>query len=73
MDDAAARAERPRIDAAVRRELARRLKGDAAAARVALDNDPVFRRALDVLAGARTARDVFAAAGLPAPSRTGRR
>jgi carboxyl-terminal processing protease len=71
--DSAAAAERPRIESAVRREMARRLGGDAAAARVALENDPVFRRAVEVLARARAARDVFAAAGVPAPTRTARR
>ena len=57
--------ERRGIERAVRRELARRLGGDAAAARVALEGDPVFEQALDILTRARTAREVFtiAAAG----------
>ena len=73
VDDRAAEQQRPRIEGAVRRELARRLAGDAAAARVGLESDPVFRRALDVLARTRTARDVFASAGLPAPRSAGAR
>jgi len=53
--------ERVMLDRAVRRELARRLGGDAAAARVALTGDPVFARARAVLSRARTPRGVFAA------------
>ena len=62
-------AERPLLSRALRRELARRLGGDAAATRVALEGDPVFERALQVLSRARTAREVFAAARVPATSR----
>ena len=52
-------AQQPLLDRAVRRELARRISGDAAAARVALDGDPVYEQALDILARARTPREVF--------------
>jgi hypothetical protein len=51
----------------LRRELARRLAGDAAAARIALQGDPVFRKAVEVLARARAPRDVFSALAVPAP------
>jgi carboxyl-terminal processing protease len=61
-------ASRPRLERALRRELARRLAGDGAAARVALEGDPLYRRALEVLSRARTAREVFASAPLPAGS-----
>lgn len=57
---AAIERERPMLERGVRRELARRIDGDAAAARVALEGDPVFRRALQVLERARAPRDVFA-------------
>ena len=60
-------AERARLERALRRELARRVSGDAAAARVALEGDPLFARALAVLARAKAPADVFAAAGLEAP------
>jgi hypothetical protein len=49
------------LERAVRREMARRMLGDGAAARVALEGDPVWARACAVLAGARAPRDVFAA------------
>jgi len=55
-------AERPLLDRALRRELARRIGGDAAAVRVALEGDPVYERALQILSHARTPREVFAAA-----------
>jgi carboxyl-terminal processing protease len=58
--------ERGALERILRREIARRCCGDSAAARVFLDGDPVFRRALDVLTRARTPRDVYAAAGLAA-------
>jgi carboxyl-terminal processing protease len=63
-------AERPAIERALRRELARRLGGDAAAARVALVGDRAYEQALEVLSRARTPREVFtmAAAPLPAPA-----
>jgi carboxyl-terminal processing protease len=59
-------AQRPRLEHALRRELARRLSGDAAAAHIALEDDAVFQRALGVLRTSRAPRDVFAAAR-PAP------
>jgi len=62
-------AERALLGRALRRELARRLGGDAAATRVALEGDPAFERALQVLSRARTAREVFAVAGVPGASR----
>jgi hypothetical protein len=52
-------AERPTLERSIHRELARRLSGDGAAARVALEGDPVFEQALDILTRARTAREVF--------------
>jgi carboxyl-terminal processing protease len=64
--------ERPLLDRAVRRELARRTGGDGAAIRVALEGDPVFERALQVLSRARTPREVFAVAGVSGtPRRAG--
>uniref|UniRef100_A0A832MN68 S41 family peptidase n=1 Tax=Eiseniibacteriota bacterium TaxID=2212470 RepID=A0A832MN68_UNCEI len=65
--DADFAAQRDPIEAGVRRELARRIAGDAAAARVALERDTVFRRAVEVLARARAPRDVFSALGVPGP------
>ncbi|MBI5711288.1 MAG: S41 family peptidase [Candidatus Eisenbacteria bacterium] len=58
---AEATSQRAQLERAVRRELARRMSGDSAAARVALEDDPVFARALQALARARGPRDVFAA------------
>ena len=52
--------ERAWLDRALRRELARRSSGDAAAARVALEGDRVYRRALEVLNRSRHSKDVFA-------------
>jgi len=46
--------------------MARRMLGDGAAARVALEGDPVWARACAVLARARAPRDVFATV-VPAP------
>ena len=66
--DAEAAAQRPLLERAVRREMARRMLGDGAAARVALDGDPAWARARAALAGARAPRDVFAGAGA-APAR----
>jgi carboxyl-terminal processing protease len=63
-DPAALAAARPQLARALRRELARRIDGDAGAARVALEVDPVFQRALAAVRRARVPRDVFA--GLPA-------
>ena len=59
--------EREVLARSLRRELARRTAGDAAAARVALEGDPLFAKALEVLGRAKQPSDVFAAAGLEAP------
>ncbi len=53
-------AERSVIERGVRRELARRTGGDAAAMRVVLESDPVFARAALVLGHAARPADVFA-------------
>jgi len=53
---------RPRLELALRRELMRRDRGDAEAARVALESDDVFQKALEVIRHSRAPRDVFAAA-----------
>lgn len=66
-------AERPVLERALRRELARRITGDAAAMRVALEGDPMFERALEVLSRARTPREVFASLVPDAPERRGAR
>ena len=64
-------AQRPSLERALRRELARRTGGDAAAVKVALEADPVYMRALDVLHRAKAPRDVFAIAGAArGPTRT---
>lgn len=60
-------AERELLERALRRELARRTAGDAGAARVALEGDVVFARALAILGRAKSPGEVFAAAGLEAP------
>ncbi len=52
-------AERTDLERALRRELARRAEGDAGAARVALEVDPAFLKALDVLKRARGPREVL--------------
>ena len=68
--DTEAGAQRAPLERALRREMARRMSGDSAAARIALEDDPVFARALQVLAHARAPRDVFAAVpAAPAPKR----
>ena len=54
--------ERPALDRALRRELARRSGGDGAAARVALEGDPVFARAVEILSRSRSPREVFTVA-----------
>ena len=59
------RTERPLLERSIQRELARRLSGDPAAAKVALQGDPVFEQALDILSRARTAREVFRIAASP--------
>jgi len=55
-------AQRDILERSVRRELARRSVGDAAAARVALEGDPVFLKAAEVLRRAARPSDVFATA-----------
>jgi len=54
------------LDRSIRREIARRLAGDGAAIRVALEGDPAFDKALQVLNRARSPREVFALAATPA-------
>ena len=68
-------AERSALERGLRRELARRLEGNAAAARVALEGDPIFQQARQVLRGARKPGDVFAAveSETQTPSRTASR
>jgi carboxyl-terminal processing protease len=61
--DAELNAQRPLLERSLRRELARRTGGDAAAVKIALEADPVYLRALDVLHRAKAPRDVFALAG----------
>ena len=61
-DDAALAAERAPIERAVRRELARRTGGDAAAMRVVLEGDPLFARAAAILGRSARPQDVFATA-----------
>ncbi len=63
-------AQRPRLTLALERELLRRGQGAAAAARASLAMDPVFQRALGLLANARQADELYAGAGVPAPART---
>jgi len=65
--DEAFAAERVTMVRALRREIARRAAGDSAAARVVLEGDAAFRRALDVLRGADRPADVFAFGAPPAP------
>jgi carboxyl-terminal processing protease len=67
-DAAELAAQRAPIQRALERELARRVRGDSAAVRVALADDPAFRRALEVLGRARKPADVFVAAAAPAPA-----
>ena len=67
--EAALSAERPLLLRALRRELARRAGGDEAAAKVALEGDPVYGRAIAILNRARTPREVFVAAGGPAEAK----
>ena len=54
-------AERPMLSRALRRELARRSGGDAAAMRVALEDDRAFAKAERILDRSSRASDVFAA------------
>ena len=58
------RSERSTLERAVRRELARRAAGDSAAARVALEGEPLFQRAVQILVHSRAPHDVFEVAGL---------
>jgi carboxyl-terminal processing protease len=57
---AAIEAEHAGIERAVRREIARRTGGDAAAMRIVLESDPVFARAKEILGHAVRPGDVFA-------------
>jgi carboxyl-terminal processing protease len=57
---AEAEAQRVPLERALRREMARRMLGDAAAARVALEGDPAWARACAALRGALVPDDVFA-------------
>lgn len=61
--DAEFEQQRPAIERSLATERARRSSGAAAAARLALADDAVFRRAADVLARAKSRRDVFALGG----------
>ncbi len=54
--------ERDALSAIARREIARRSGGDAGAAQVALERDPVFARAAAAVRGAQVPADVFALA-----------
>jgi carboxyl-terminal processing protease len=69
LDAASIQASRPWLERSVRIEMARRLGGEAAAARIALAADPVLAKALEVLGRARAPKDVFAAASTAAPRR----
>jgi carboxyl-terminal processing protease len=76
LDRAALDKERAAVQRSLERELARRLGGDAAAARVALRGDAVYQRAAEVLRRSRKPDDVFAGLPLPAgaePARTAAR
>jgi len=57
--------ERPELSRALRRELARRAGGDEAAAKVALEGDPVFQQAMEILNRAKSAKEVFRLAAIP--------
>ncbi len=63
-------AERVVLARGLRREIARRVSGDAAAARGALEGDPVLERALAALGRSKDAAGVFAAAATEAPKGT---
>jgi len=69
MTDTELAAERAALERAVRREMARRAGGNAAAARIAVEGDPSVQRARAILARTRTARDVFTAARVPSPAK----
>ena len=70
MPDADATAQRPLLERAVHREMARRMLGDGAAARIALEGDPVWERARALLGQSKRPADVFAAA-VAAPAAKG--
>ena len=57
--------ERPELSRSLRRELARRAGGDEAAAKVALEGDPVFQQAMEILNRAKNAKEVFRLAAIP--------
>jgi len=57
--------ERPELSRGLRRELARRAGGDEAAAKVALEGDPVFQQAMEILNRAKSAKEVFRLAAVP--------
>jgi carboxyl-terminal processing protease len=63
VEDSSLAAERADLERAVRRELARRTAGDAAAMRVVLEGDPAFQRAIAILERAARPTDVFALGG----------
>jgi len=65
--------EREPIERLLRLEHARRAGGAAAAARLALERDAAFQRALGILKHAHGARDVFAAATPPRETSRGAR
>ena len=56
-------ANRARLEQSLRREMSRRHMGDVGAAKVALESDAVYQRALQVLRRSRAPRDVFASGG----------
>ncbi len=66
---AEAESQRVPLERALRREMARRMLGDGAAAKVALEDDPAWERARDLLDRARRPGDVFALAAPPPASR----
>jgi carboxyl-terminal processing protease len=66
-EPAALAAVRPTLERSLRRELGRRYGGGEGAARVGLEDDPVYQRALEALRNARGPGDVFA--GIPAAGR----
>ena len=66
-EPAALAAVRPILERSLRRELGRRYGGGEGAARIGLEDDPVYQRALEALRNARGPGDVFA--GIPAMGR----
>jgi carboxyl-terminal processing protease len=63
--DAELAAARPRLELALRREIARRTGGDGAAAQISVTGDPVVMRARAILDRARAPRDVFGLTATP--------